>query len=222
MRRATHILRQRDGVTLVELIVAIVISAIVIAAAGSILISATNLIAHNTNRQTDITLAETILDFASEEMRLADGVEALESPNSGDLSATFIPGYTVIYVGNATGTPAEKGLFWFKGASWPSSTAAENIYTETFYQGRSISIGYEVTQGPTYDAEGICTAPAAVTLTVTVYNASGAESVTRSRSFSLLNLKNPSKPPLTADSGKTYPQTYPLVLKIETSPITSP
>jgi prepilin-type N-terminal cleavage/methylation domain-containing protein len=131
--------RQLDhrGFTLVELIVAMTITFIVIAAAASLLLSSTSLLAHQTNKVDRETIADTAADFAKNRLIYAEGVTVVSDISSAPASSA------ILYIGDADGIPAPKGYLYFKRAGDTGDPI--NAYGTDFYKRTTIGLEYEET-----------------------------------------------------------------------------
>ena len=126
--------RNCKGMTLVEVIVAMVIATIVVGITGGMLISSTSLFNNTASKVENERIASTILDFTMSELRFATEIEMPSDP-------TVKKGRGLIYMMDASGNNVEKGMVAFKR---PSDTqGARNIYGDSFYNGRTVGIRIE-------------------------------------------------------------------------------
>jgi prepilin-type N-terminal cleavage/methylation domain-containing protein len=127
------------GFTLVELIVAMTISLIIIGAAGAILISSTNLFAHQASKVEREAVADTVADFARSRLTYAQSVEVVYTLDGVDTEGTAI-----LYIGDAeTGAASGTGNLYFKRAE--DTSAPINVYGTGFYKRTTIGLDYTVT-----------------------------------------------------------------------------
>jgi prepilin-type N-terminal cleavage/methylation domain-containing protein len=216
-----EILKNRDGITLLEVLVTLVISSILIAGTSMLIISGSNLFSHTATRNQDDLLAKSILNVVGGQLIYAASVQAL--PPSTNLQALLQEDGTVIYVGDHLGDLATgPGRLWFKQNDQASGTSVM-LFGEIVYHGRYISLNYRVDQVKLNHEK-------AVSLTVQVYDQNGEMTCERSRSLNLMNAVTSGEllegdtdgekiqsmaPPRPADMG-SYPATagQPLILSI--------
>jgi type II secretory pathway pseudopilin PulG len=197
-----------EGMTLVELVVGMVIAALVIAAAAGILLASSRLAGDAAARQERITLAETVLAFVAEDVRGASEAQMLPAASTPTAS-TSEPGCVYDFIADKNGSPAVKGMLWTLRGDI-AARPAYNAYGEDFYSGNSVALAFTVVNA----APG---AAKAVTVEVSVYDAEGNMSVSRSKTLQLLNSPE-GVPPLPEESGTTLPspdgaQPYVLMLR---------
>jgi prepilin-type N-terminal cleavage/methylation domain-containing protein len=209
----------KSGITLVELVVAMVIAGIVITMAGGILIAAMNMISRSTQHQQDITLAENVLEYLANNIEPAAGIEnpPLTVPGVAgyQMALNGNNGSMVLYIGNDDGSIADNGstganpvqahgYLWVKPDNSQLSNEAPaygavNAFGSNFYQGRTISMditlykeatAVEAVNPENPDSDPISGYPLrSATITVTVHDSDNGAVLSRSRSFRLLNDK---------------------------------
>jgi prepilin-type N-terminal cleavage/methylation domain-containing protein len=183
----------KAGFTLVELVVALLIAVIVIAAAGGILITSMNLSAKTTKNVQDTEVLEALADFSRNSLRNASEIQAL---NGGAAMPSVTDMSGLLYVGDETGAPAQRGYLYVKRAGDTSS--AINAFGVAFYNGGVVSLDYtvEVSSGGSGGSGG--SAPKrGIVLVLHLYDASGAEVRTATRSFFALNIMDDVSQPTT-------------------------
>jgi hypothetical protein len=196
---------------LVEVVVALVISAILISAVSALLISGTNLFSHTANRDLDENTAASMLDFIKKHLRNADSISVV-APN--DLQTALNGNHAVLYVGDANGVPTAQGYLWMKRAG-DAPNSSVNLFGNEFYHGRKAALIYTVDR---VDAGH----PKAVTIKVVLFDGN-KEIVRRTASIQLINSlissSQANSPPLPADAGIAYydPPTTPLILEVRKS-----
>jgi hypothetical protein len=201
--------------TLVEIIVAFVIAAILISASSALIISSTNLVAHATNKTMDESIADAVLTLTTQQLLYALSVSVVSPDDSGAVSAALASDRTVVYIGDESGAVASggRGVLWFKRFDAGASERI-NIFGASFYHGRSIALQYRVDRVAANETK-------AVTATVLIYNREGEQTLKRSTSLQLLNAQTTDAstmlPPLTDDTGRIYydPPAKALILAIE-------
>ncbi|MDR0850875.1 MAG: type II secretion system GspH family protein [Clostridiales Family XIII bacterium] len=176
--RFKRFLREKKGMTLVELIVAIAISVIVIGLSGGYLISSLNLFGHVADKDLDASIADTALSFITDELQFASAVTPIT-----DLDGTTAN--TILYVADKTSkNPTNgSGILMFHRAG---DSEAINLYGDSFYHGKTVGIQYEVNL--------VSGSTKAVTVTVDVYDAQGNKAISRSKSLRLLNAADDTEP----------------------------
>jgi hypothetical protein len=121
----------------VELIVALTISAIVIAGAGMLLISGSNLLAHQANRAEQESITDATVEYIKERMLYAQSVEIVTSPTvPGGVSDA-----AVLYVGSSPTQTATQGYLYFMRNG---DTSPINAFGDAFYMRSKISLDYSV------------------------------------------------------------------------------
>ena len=133
--KTNHNIRNKKGMTLVEVIVAMVIAVIVVGATGSLLVSSTNFFNNTASRAENERIASTILNFAMSELRFAKDI-SVDSISSNPPNP--VVGRGLIYMMDSSGRRAEKGMVGYKRPFDPDK--ARNIYGESFYNGRKVGI----------------------------------------------------------------------------------
>jgi prepilin-type N-terminal cleavage/methylation domain-containing protein len=208
-----HILREKKGMTLVELIFAILIAAIVIVLSGGYLVSSLGLFSSVANRGMDAASADSILSLVTDQLNFAEAVNCVPAGDFGAASTTS--GGILLYVGNETGTPASAGYLWMKR---DGDTNRVNVFGSAFYHGGSLDMQYKVDSVAENGRK-------AVTISLNIIDKYGEKTMPRAKTVRLLNAKpyDPTavplvadKSPLAADVGVTYPAAgAPLILQIE-------
>lgn len=133
--KALASIKNRKGMTLVEVIVAITISIIVIGMTGGMLLSGTGLFNNAANKAEDERIASTILNFVVSELRYATDIDS-DSISSNPPSP--LSGRGLIYTMDISGKRAATGMIGYKR---PFDTeGARNVYGESFYNGRKVGI----------------------------------------------------------------------------------
>lgn len=203
------LLHSRKGMSLVEIVIALVISTILISAVSALLISGTNLFSHTANRDLDQNIAASMLDSIKKQLRYADSISVI-APNN--LQTTLNGKHTVLYVGDENGVPAAQGYLWMKRAG-DAPGSSINLFGGEFYHGRKTALIYTVDR---VDAGH----PKAVTIQVAISDGS-KETVRRSASIQLINSlpagTQANLPPLPTEVGAVYydPPTSALILEVQ-------
>jgi len=170
---------KKDGFTLVEVIVTLVITVIVVAVSSSLVITGTNIFARNVQRDIQTNIAETALTFVSDQLLYANRIGDLSVNANGDiyeaLSAINASGAAIIHI-KKNGLGDTRGELFFRRAG--DTQDPLNIFGSNFYQGYEIGIDYKITISSV-------TGPS-LTLTVTVYRNNSAVT-SRSTTKPLLN-----------------------------------
>jgi prepilin-type N-terminal cleavage/methylation domain-containing protein len=166
------------GFTLVELIVAMLISSIVFAAAGVILISSLNISANTTQNATYERVADSVLSFVEERITFTSAVTSskVDDPTSFQslLTVTKDP---LLYVGDENGEPAERGWIYYRRDG--STVAPQNIFGESFYQGGSVSLSIVETS--------LANRKPAEAITIILYDRDGHQVAQRTHTVYLIN-----------------------------------
>jgi prepilin-type N-terminal cleavage/methylation domain-containing protein len=202
MKRTGHTRASGNkGFTLVELIVAMTISLIIIGVAGSILISSTNLFAHQVNKVEREAIADTTADFIRDRLLFAQSIE-VTATLPGDATNKEI-----LYIGGSDGNAAQKGYVYYKRAG---DTSPVNAFGDSFYKRTTIALDYVVTVvEPTTELPD---PPKTFEITVHIYvagNDTAQYSVTRT--YKLINSKPDTEP---VASGSAQSTTTPFYLVI--------
>jgi prepilin-type N-terminal cleavage/methylation domain-containing protein len=138
-----HLNTKTKGFTLVELIVAMLIAGICIVAAGSFLISGTNLLGKISTTASDKQLSEDAAFFVKERLLYAQDIQVIE----GTIPPVVEPGTAILYVGNETGAAIEnKGYVFYQSGGGVSPA---NILGTKAYGKNKISLDYAVTVNAT-------------------------------------------------------------------------
>ncbi|GHT79442.1 hypothetical protein FACS1894104_4140 [Actinomycetota bacterium] len=181
----------KSGFTLVEIVVTLLIAAIVIAAAGSILITSMNLSAKTTKTVQNSEMLEALADFSQSNLRNASEIKAL---NGGAVMPSVTDMSGLLYVGDEAGVPAQRGYLYFKRTGDASS--AINAFGVAFYSGGKVSLDYTAEVSGGGGAAG--SAPRrGIALVLHLYDASGAKVSTATRSFFALNIMDDTSEPST-------------------------
>ena len=123
------------GMTLVEVMVAMVIALIVIGLTSGMLISGTRFFNHSAMRAEDERIASTILAFTLSELRFATEIK-VDSMSANPPKP--VVGRGLIYMMAPDGKRAVTGMIGFKRPFDPEG--AVNVYGESFYSGRTVGI----------------------------------------------------------------------------------
>jgi prepilin-type N-terminal cleavage/methylation domain-containing protein len=208
--RSKQMLKDQKGMTLIELIVAMIISAIILALSGGYIISSMNLFNHVSSRGMDSASADEILSVVSGQVEFAESITVLNTV------ADATAGSTLLYVGDASGAPAAdgRGYLWLRRTL---DTTPINVFGEAFYHRNKVEMNYTV---------DLVDETKVVTISINFCDEDGDKSTPRAKTVRLLNAlpidpDDPlaiEKPPLKTDEGKTYPNPAPgsLILQIET------
>jgi hypothetical protein len=133
----------------VELIVALIISIVVIALSGGILIFNSNMLAHNQGNADDQTIAERVADFAKDRLLYADSITVV---TGGAVTADTAVSASALYIGapSEAGEPgagaipqpvAGPGQLYYIRAG---DNAAVNVTADRSYRNRLITLDYIV------------------------------------------------------------------------------
>lgn len=164
-----------SGFTLVEMIIAIAIACIVLGVTLTILITSMNLSSKLVSDSQDQQTLSACFDYVESQLRYAGEVS---DPPTGFANA--VAGQdALLYVGDASGQPAQRGYLYHRRTGAPAGQAALNAFGTDFYSGRVIALSVEVAAKPG-------SRPAA-TVTLTLYDAYGTMTATQSRSLPLIN-----------------------------------
>ncbi|MDR3316298.1 MAG: prepilin-type N-terminal cleavage/methylation domain-containing protein [Coriobacteriales bacterium] len=167
-----------QGFTLVELIVAMLISVIVFGAAAAILISSLSLSANVTQDATYERVADAALDFVEERATFATAVTSSEAEDLASFEALLaVTEDPLLYIGDENGLPAERGWIYYRRAE--SSATPQNIFGESFYQGGSMSVSIIETK--------LTNRKPAETITVILYDRESHQVAQRTRTVYLIN-----------------------------------
>jgi len=172
----------KSGFTLIEVIVTLIITVIVIAISGSLVITGTNMFARSAQRDTQTNIAETVLTFVSEQILYAERIGV--GTNENDNTIYAIPaanGAAIIHIKNTTtGYGDLRGQLFFRRAD-DGQPSLVNVFGENFYQGYDIGLTGVITKGPQNSN---------IELTVNVYSGVGNTPVmTRTITRPLLNYR---------------------------------
>lgn len=176
---------RKSGFTLVELIVSLMLAAIVIGAAGSLLIFGSNLFSHTAERSQQQVDTTSVASTISEELRLSPSVRVVRSEEKP--TNTSIPsGFSALYVGDASGDIAHEGYLYMMIGGVDSSP--RNYFGSSFYGNYTISLDYRTTV--------VSGEPKYFELSVSTHDSrSGADTGTStSKTFQLINSRPASQP----------------------------
>jgi type II secretory pathway pseudopilin PulG len=172
--------RRRDagqaGFTLVELIVAFSVSLIVIAITTALLISGTNMAQHTTEQALDEQILDGVSSVAENRLRFA---ASIETQAAGELGTAKGEASGLLYIGDAAGNAAERGMLFLRPADAGAGASPNNVMGETYYNSHTISLEATVTQKA--DAKPI------VSITIKLYDRDGALVAERTQTHSLIN-----------------------------------
>ncbi len=172
----------KQGFTLVELIVGIMLAVLVIGAAGSFLIFGTNLLnttAARSQQQADVT---NVSAHIAEELRLAQSVEIVVGQS---LPATLAEGQRVLFIGDEDGLLGNTGYYYLQYGG--KDTTPRNYYGTEWYNGYKVSLDFSVTVE--------LDKPKSFSLTVSAFDRNGNNtSTSSSRAFSFVNVVGARQP----------------------------
>lgn len=132
-----NIYKHNQGFTVVELIVALSISVIVIVGAGMLLISGSNLLAHQVNKAEQESITDATVEFIKERMLYAQSVEIVRSQTVPGSAL----GADVLFVGSSPTQTATQGYLYFLRNG---DTSPVNAFGDAFYMGSKVSLDYSV------------------------------------------------------------------------------
>jgi prepilin-type N-terminal cleavage/methylation domain-containing protein len=171
-----HLNTKTKGFTLVELIVAMLIAGICIVAAGSFLISGTNLLGNAQRNATEERVSDDLADFIKERLLFAESIEVVQENQIR--TADLAKGSALLYIGDgANPTNVEnKGYLFFKQET---ETAPTDVFGSEYYQKNKASLDYKATveSGKTKIFE----------ITVTVYDGDDSKGYNNKKTFKLVN-----------------------------------
>ena len=133
-----RLIRGKAGFTLVEMIVTLVIAIIVIGVSSSILISTTNIFGKTALRDMQQSVAETVLNFATDrilyayDLKLTDENGALDASKAGKAILGINTYGQLLYI-RAGDKDAEKPI---------------NVFGDNFYNNYRVSLSYKVVTSP--------------------------------------------------------------------------
>jgi prepilin-type N-terminal cleavage/methylation domain-containing protein len=192
------------GFTLVELIVAMVVSVILVAAAGGILITSMNLLAHEERSDNLKMISTTVAGFLEAQTHFAAEIyptktEPTAKPTktsyaipTADEWLTSVKGAdspaaaressykknALFYVGDIAGNPASKGYLFYKRAG--DAGDAVNVFGQGFYNNLLMTL--DVTE-----VRNAATGAIVVTQTIRLYDSDNNEVRADASSFDLVN-----------------------------------
>lgn len=176
------VIRSRQGFTLVELVVGLMLAVVVIAAAGTFLIFGTNLLSTTAERsfqQSDVTA---VASEMAEQLRLAKSVEVVVSDT---LPTSLEESQRIIFIGDKDGAIAHTGYYYYQNAE--SDTVPRNSYGISWYEGYHIALDYSVTVETGK--------PKRFSVTINCFDGNGVSTSTSStRSFEFVNVIASQKP----------------------------
>jgi prepilin-type N-terminal cleavage/methylation domain-containing protein len=165
------------GFTLVELIVAFSVGLIVIAITTALLISGTNMAQHTTQRALDEQILDGVFSFAEKRLRFASSVE---ERTKDELATAKEQVGGLLYIGNAAGSTAEKGMLFFRHTTDANAgVAPSNVMGEAYYMDNTISLDAKVIQK--------VGAKPAVYLKLSLYDSDGVLVAERAQTYTLIN-----------------------------------
>jgi prepilin-type N-terminal cleavage/methylation domain-containing protein len=132
------IIRAKKGFTLIEVICAMVIAALVIGLSGSYFISSMNLFGHIESTAEQKEIADMTADFIKERLLYAKNISVVEA--AAPPAATG--GKQVLFIGDQSGTAtANQGYLFFMRED---DTVPMNVYGKAHYKQFRISLDFDV------------------------------------------------------------------------------
>jgi len=130
------------GFTLVELIVALAIAAILMTLSISILSTAMNVSAKVTSDATNGKVSDLVLDFCEERLVYARYIRVFAAPAASDLEQLLLnhPNQAILYIGDETGAPATRGYVYYRPADAAPGDLPVNAFGQGFYQDGTVQL----------------------------------------------------------------------------------
>ena len=192
---------RKGGFTLVEVIVTLVITIIVVAVSGSLIITGTNIYSRSAQRDIQTNIAETVLNFTADQLLYAYDIQQKTMlTTDGQTPAYNSFDGAIIQVIHPDSNSASGGYLHFLRDG--DSQNPVNIFGVNFYNNYIIDLNLDI-QGRASGNN------AYFTLTVNVYNKSGLSNnplVTRTTTKPLLNYNKASQQGLNAQGTATEVQ----------------
>ena len=190
-KKAKKSTKNKGGFTLVELMVTLVIAAICISLAITILLSGSTMAANQVDKDSNKNLANNIMEFMKEAIQYSSE-EVLVS--SSYPSSPLNPDYGVVYISNDGLALADQGFLFFKAKE--DSTAPRNVFGLDFYNSKKIGSSITVIDDDTLQA------------TVKVYDSKDVLVYQKTDSISLVKKTfDPSMPGISPTSGD-FPRAF--------------
>ena len=163
-RRIGRIPPGRGGFTLVEVLVALVITIIVIGISGSLIISSTNIFSKSAQRDAQMNIAESLLEFVSGQLLYANEIQQKPTLNTGEsIDYSGVTGSILRIVKPSTGFGDSSGQLYYRRAGDTGDLI--NVFGSDFYHNYQVSIICDI-NGPSAENKN----DASFTLTVSLHN----------------------------------------------------
>ena len=171
----------KSGFTLVEVIVTLIITVIVVAVSSSLIITGTNIFARSAQRDIQTNIAETVLGFVSEQLLYSESIADFGSnppvfTNAGDAAILLIK------KSDSETMSDTRGQLFFRRAK--DTQTPVNVFGSNFYNNYEVGLNIVIASSPSGYS---------MTLTVSVYNSTGREVLSRAATRTLLNYPGPPK-----------------------------